>query len=351
MKVLKLIFFCLIISSSTSNILAQEKVNAKHDSTIDKLIPKAQKNKLNEKQIKQLADSYHQANQNNHKRIIELKQSGQADIWMEIYLLLNEIENRQVKIKRLPENIRNAMNFKELRLDNEIAHSKEKAELYLCAKTNLLLEDPTYDNLMDAKKHVRDLAHIINPHNPNIDYFQVKIVILSHKQILLRIATPKGLSLPNDFAELALNFDNNTMYNVPFDVAPVKSKHYDLMLRIKVQEKTISPERLESVTFDEGKGELSAKVTEKTMSKTATIKGQIEFVNIKNEEILISTPFDISSTFVHHYAEIDGNKSACSEQTLKLLESQHIDYPSDEALLKDIARKLNLIIKENYQKK
>lgn len=270
---------------------------------------------------------------------------------MEIYLLLNEIENRQVKIKRLPENIRNAMNFKELRLDNEIAHSKEKAELYLCAKTNLLLEDPTYDNLMDAKKHVRDLAHIINPHNPNIDYFQVKIVILSHKQILLRIATPKGLSLPNDFAELALNFDNNTMYNVPFDVAPVKSKHYDLMLRIKVQEKTISPERLESVTFDEGKGELSAKVTEKTMSKTATIKGQIEFVNIKNEEILISTPFDISSTFVHHYAEIDGNKSACSEQTLKLLESQHIDYPSDEALLKDIARKLNLIIKENYQKK
>lgn len=49
MKVLKLIFFCLIISSSTSNILAQEKVNAKHDSTIDKLIPKAQKKQTQRK--------------------------------------------------------------------------------------------------------------------------------------------------------------------------------------------------------------------------------------------------------------------------------------------------------------
>jgi hypothetical protein len=78
---------------------------------------------------------------------MNLKKSGQPEIWIEIYHRLTSINERQNKIKPLPDNIKTAMNFKELNLDNEISNSKEKAELYICAKVNLLLKNINEENI------------------------------------------------------------------------------------------------------------------------------------------------------------------------------------------------------------
>lgn len=349
MKAIKLVILCISIFLS-HNVKAQQSYYSEYDSTIDKLIPKAKKNKLNEKKTVLLASAYHQANEKDHKRIMELKASGQPDIWIEIYFRINNINTRQNKIKTLPDNVKKSINFMVLNLDNEINNSKEKAELYICAKTNQLLKNPTSENLAEASVLANTLQKI-NPQNNKLDDIRLKLVILPSKNILFRIATPKDLHLPENFAPLALDFNENTIYGIPFDIIPKENTDYDLMIRIMILEKKISPERVESITFEEKNGENVAKVTDKTMSKTVSINGKIEFIDVKKETVLITTPFDIGTNFIHQYAEISGSKEACSEKTLELLTSLPIDFPSNEALLKDVARKLNSIIKSHYQKK
>ncbi len=347
MKTLKLIFFTFIISLAT---LSSAQETKELDKTIDKLLPKAKNNKINEKQLKSLTISYHSANEIDHKAIMKLKESGQPDIWIEIYYRLTSINGRQNKITTLPDNIKAAMNFKHLNLENEINNSKDKAEIFIYAKTNHLLKNINDENLSQAHWLVNQLCKI-NPQSNNIDELKLKLAIMPSERILFRVATQTELYLPDDFAKIALNFDDNTIYGVPFDIVPNENTNYDLMILIMIEEKKISPEHIETVVFEEKKDDLVAEVTDKRISKSAFIIGEIKFIDVKKEQILIKTPFDIGSTFVQHNAKIEGNIKACSEQTIELSNIELIDFPSDEALLKDTARKLNLSLKSHYQKK
>ena len=349
MKALKLLILCLTIFFNY-NVNAQVCNTSELDKNIDNLIPKAKKNKLNEKQIVLLTQSYHQANECDHKRIMELKSSGQPDMWIEIYNRLTSIEQRQNKVKELPDNIKNSMNFKALNLNNEISNSKEKAELYICAKSNLLLKNPNNDNLREANSLVNQLRKI-NPQSRNIEDLILKSVVMSSEKILFRVITPTDVHLPQELAKIILDFEDNTLYGVPFDVVPDKNTEYDLIIRIMIDKKSFSPERVETVTFEESKDNIKAIVTDKTMIKSATLKGKIQFIDVENDEILINTPYDISTTFYHKYAEVSGNEAACSEHTLQLLSTEVIDFPSDDLLLIDVSHKLNQLLKSHYQEK
>ena len=344
MKTLKLIIFTLLIFTAT---FAKAQSSKDYDKTIDRLIPKAKKNKLNEKQLNTLMVSYHEANEIDHKTIMKLKESGQPEIWIEIFYRLTEIDARQDKINVLSEEIKSAMNFKHLDLENEINNSKEKAELFIYAKTKHLLKDINENNLKEAHWLVNQLCKI-NPQSSNIEELKLKLAIMPSERILFRVATSTELFLPDNFAQLVLDFDDNNIYGVPFDIVPNENINYDLMILIMIGEKKISPEHIETIVFEEKKDDLVAKVTDKRISKSAFILGQIEFIDVKNERLLIKTPFDIGSTFVQHNAKIDGDMAACSEQTLQLSNIELVDFPSDEALLKDCARKLNQVIKNIF---
>lgn len=350
MRILKLSVICLFIiltSCSSGKRLAEPE---EYDKTITKLINKAQKGHVNETQIKTLTQYYHQANQDDFTRILELKKSGQPDIWTEIFYRTNNINERQNKVDKLPDNIKDSINYKKLVLDEEIKSSKAKAETFLSAKAYHLLKKHNENDIKEAEILINQL-HRLNPKNQDIDDLRLKLIISKAEHIIFRIATPSDLNIPDDFAQIALDFENNTIYDVPFDIIPIDSITYDLMIRIMINEKKITPERIDAVTFEEKNGEKIAKVTDKTMSKTATIIGEIEFIDVKNKAILIKTPFDIGSTFHHKYAIFEGDKEACSEQTLVLLNNKHIDFPHDNALLRDVARKLNEVLRSQYQKK
>lgn len=347
MKTLKLIIFTLIISISA---FANAQEIKEYDKTIDQLIPKAQKNKLNEKQLNSLTTSYHSANETDHKTIMKLKESGQPDIWIEIYYRLISINERQKKIRTLPDNIKTAMNFKTLNLENEINNSREKAELFIYAKTNFLLKNINEENLKEANWLVNQLCKI-NPQSNNIEELKLKLAIMPSERIIFKVTTPIKSSLPDDFAQLVLNFDDNYIYGVPFDIVQNENTDYDMMIRIMINSTIISPELTETVTYEEKKDNSVAKVTDKRISKSAFISGQIEFIDVKKRQILITSPFDIGSFFKENHTKVEGDIAACSTETLKSLNTEVIDFPSDAALLRDTARKLNSTLKSHYQKK
>lgn len=349
MKILKssiILIFVALVSCSSNKSLYNSK---EYDKVVNNLTNKASKNKLNESQFEYLYKAYHQANQDDFTKIMELKKSGQPDIWTDIYYRTNSINERQNKVDKLSNDIKTALDYKKLNLDEELNNSKNKAENFLCAKTNQLLKEPDVNNIKEAEVLINQLQRL-SPNNQNIENLRLRLVISSAQRIIFRIATPTELYLPDDFAKLALDFDDNTIYDVPFDIVPIDSLSYDLMILVMINEKKISPERIDAVTFEEKNGDKIAKVTDKTMSKTATIIGEIELIDVKSKDVLIKTPFDISSTFYHKYAIFEGDKEACSKQTLSLLNSEAIDFPQDNALLKDVSRQLNKVLKSHYQK-
>ena len=67
----------------------------------------------------------------------------------------------------------------------------------------------------------------INPSNEKLEDLRLRLVIKSYNHILFRVATPIELYLPNDFAKLVLDFDENNLYGVPFDVVPDGDDDYD----------------------------------------------------------------------------------------------------------------------------
>lgn len=347
MKIFKLSVICLFLSLTSCSTCKKLYEAKEYDEIISKLSGRSE---LNETQIEILAQSYHQANQNDFSKIMELKKTGQPDIWLEIFYRTSNINDRQGMVDKMPKDIKSKINYKKLSLKEELTNSKMKAETFLSAKANHLLRARTAESLKEAEKLINQLQRL-NPRNENIDDLRLKLVLSSAQHIIFRIATPTDLCMPEDFAQLALDFDDNTIYGTPFDIVYNDKASYDLMILILINEKNISPERIDAVTFEEKNGSKTAKVTDKTMSKTASITGEIELIDVKNKNILIKTPFDISSTFRHNYAVFEGDKEACSEQTLSLSNNKSIDFPSDTSLLRDIATKLNDVIKTHYQKK
>lgn len=351
MKIRNLIsisFLLLLLNSC--NTVKKSYESGSYDYVVDRFVVKSEKHELDEKEIAMLNDSYHQANEEDFKRIMELRKSGLPNIWVEVYKRTKSIDDRCKKMSDLPINVLQSIDYRKLALDNELENSKRKAETFLVAKSYHMLINSDYEDIKEVESLVKELNKI-NPSNEYLEDLRLRLVIKSYNHILFRVATPIELYLPNDFAKLVLDFDENNLYGVPFDVVPDGDDDYDLMIRIMVEEDLVSPSLVETVRFEEAKGDVKAIVTDKTMRKSATINGYIEFIDVNKDKILVSTPFDVTSTFVHKYAEVEGDLSACSEHTISLMNVEVVDFPTDEALIRDAARKLNELLKTHYQKK
>ena len=110
---------------------------------------------------------------------------------------------------------------------------------------------------------------------------------------------------------------------------------------------TISPVRLDEVSFKETNNGKTVEVTDHTQNKTATISGMLVYRDKKR--ILGSVPFEAKSTFKNDYTTIKGDREACSAETLKRL-SEPVPVPTDESMLLDAAKKLNDLIATELKK-
>ena len=115
------------------------------------------------------------------------------------------------------------------------------------------------------------------------------------------------------------------------------------MVTVDVRDVTVSPIRVDEVSFKETNGGKTVEVTDHTQSKTATISGVMVYRD-HNGRLIGSVPFEAKSTFKNDYTTIKGDHEACSAETLNRLNSKPVPVPTDESLLLDAARKLNDLI-------
>ena len=254
------------------------------------------------KQLYNTGVAYHQANQADHERIMQLKASGTPDVWPEIFERYCSIKGRSDEMAHFPEEVKRSLNYKPIDLGDEMAISRNKAEAYLVAKATQVLGSQTPD--LDEVDRLIYRLERVNGNNTQINDLKLK-------------------SLAKRYGDLSR------------------------LMHIEVFEQEVGPNRDETVSFKETKDRLTATVTDHKLSKTATIKGRVNFIDPKTRRMLFSMPYEVSSKFEHSFSTIEGSQEACSAQTLERLKQKPVPFPTDQSLVKDAENQLvDMVLKK-----
>ncbi len=334
-----------VLSFSACNTAQKMYDAGDYDGVIQKLAARAESGRLNNKNFNILANSYHNANQSDHERIMQLKASGQPDVWPEVYQRYKSMKDRGNALSIMSKTDKQAMNYAKLDLDSELVESKLKAERYLVAKTKSLIGNGDSNSMADAKRLLVQLQRA-NPENSEIADLKQRIIVGSAETMLLTFDNNSGIRLTANFVNELLK----PSANVPkLCVEEQRHTDYDLIVNIRLDDMVVTPERTDAVSFTESKEGLEAQVIDKTDSKSLTIKGMVEYYGDNGKILRLATPFEVMSTFQHDYSEVKGNLEVCSQHTIDMVKAGRIPFPTDESLAVDAASKLNSLLMEQLR--
>ena len=257
-----------------------------------------------EKSLYKTGMAYHQANQADHERILELKASGSPAAWPEIFERYCSIKGRSEEMSRFPANVKRSLHYIPIDVDEELTLARNKAETYLTAKISQILDSESPD-LDEADRRIKDLERV-NCNNSRINDFKLK-------------------SLAKRYGDLSR------------------------LMHLEVFEQNVGPNRDETVSFKETLNGKTATVTDHNLSKSATIKGKVVFIDPKHKRLLFSYPYEMTSNFSSTFTTIEGSREACSEPTLERLKQPTVPFPTDESLVNDAKHQVIEIIYQKIQ--
>ena len=325
-----------------------------YDQVIMKAGPKACAGRASLEEIELLAASYHQANQADHERIQSLKATGQPSVWPEIYERYTSMEGRQELLAPLPREVKKRIGYTDLGLEDELQGAQNKAEAYLVAKIHLLLTSTSPTDIQEAKKLTEQLQRV-NPNNPHIQQFQLMAMMRQAPQLKTEFVYDNHRHpLPEGVEVAIMRFDEATLSKFPLGVSNTVSH---ATMYVEVLDFIVSPNKEETASFKESKGNVTATVTDHVLSKTATIKAKLTFIYKDSESAtpnawnaIVLPDYEATSKFNYSFSTVEGSRDACSEQTLERLKKQPIPFPTDESLLIDAGREMNGMIGETLSK-
>ena len=341
MKYLRLIPVLLLGAMLACNTTKNLYEAQEYDQVIQRLAPDATRGRVNAKEMNMLAASYHKANQADHERIQALKASGQPDAWPEIYQRYCSMKGRNEALSKLPKKVMRGMNYAKLDLDEDMMVARNKAENFLVAKANQLLSTGSRDDTEEAQQYISQLART-NRENKNLMDLRKKQMLRSADEVSLLFANEEPIL--KSVADAILEFDDG---EIPFTI--VRTKKSSALITLDVRNVTVSPIRLDEVSFKEIYGGRTVEVTDHTQNKTAMISGVMQYRD-QDGHLIGSVPFEAKSAFKNDYTTIKGDREACSAETLSRLDSHPVPVPTDESMLIDAAKKLNDLIATELNK-
>ncbi len=307
-----------------------------------------------------LNQSYHAASQADYERIVVLKESGQPDIWPEIYHRTKLMRKRQNVVLALPEEAREAIRFQTVDFETEEAAARQKASMYLFTLADELMHVETPENAHEAFRALEALKQIDGSF-PQIDQLMIKALVVGAHDISFELVNSSGKSLPADFASAAATSftAKSKLPEGKVDYAIKKDKSYGLRIILRILAFDISPEKMATTTYTEKRPQADqedvAQVVELNLEKSVTLNARLAFVGQHANTTVLSVPLDVYTGFKHNFAVIRGDASACSERTRKLADQGPRPFPSDFAMLLQAARDLGatsgtLIVDETNEK-
>jgi hypothetical protein len=260
------------------------------------------------------------------------------------------MKGRNDVLKCFPTKVKNGMNYVKLDLDEDMTIARNKAEAFLLAKANQLLNTGTPVDALEADNYIEQLWRT-NKDNSSLPELKKKSLLRQAERVLVSVDNDDERPLLRDFVDVVLHFDAG---EVPANVVPATRRMHlrsnDAEVRVVINDIQVTPDRLDEVTFKETNGGKTVEVTDHSQNKTVTVSGAIKYYDANGYRSLASVPFEVKSTFKNDYTTIKGDRDACSAETLGRLNSHPVPVPTDESMLIDAAKRLNDLLATELKK-
>ena len=321
-----------------------------YDQVIQRVAPEVCAGDMNVRDINYVAASYHKANQADHERIQALKATGQPDVWPEIYQRYLSMKGRNEALACFPTRVKADMNYVPLNLDEDLTAARNHAEAFLVAKATQLLGTGSRADVVEAERYVEQLQRT-NKDNASLPLLRQQCCMRLADRVLVAVDNEDERMLQRDFVDAVLQFDDGEVpNNVVSATRHSRMTDDDVLVLVVVNDVKVSPARLDEVTFKETNGDKTVMVTDHSQNRTVTVTGTIQYKNGDSYRMLSAVPFTVTSTFKNDYTTIQGDRDACSAETLSRLNSAPVPVPTDESMLVDVARKLNDLLAAELKK-
>ncbi|MDP5157628.1 MAG: hypothetical protein NWQ07_03510 [Flaviramulus sp.] len=380
-KILPFLFILLLfLACSTSKKIEKAVSVGNYDAAISDAIGKLRTNKEKRGKaefILMLKDAYTKATARDLNNIDFFKKDNNPENYIGIYDAYVALDNRQERIKPLLPLFVNekevVFNFNDY--NSQIISFKNSASEQLYKNATALLKSNNKLDFRDAYNNLRDLEDI-NPnfkdvrylmdvaHNKGVDFVLVDMVNDTRKVIPTR--------LENDL----LNFSSYGLNNfwAVYHGTPEENIAYDFNMRVNLRDIKISPEQIKERQVIKEKQVADGKIDliengrvvkdslgnaikidnmktvrceyyEFTQFKATQVTGNVEYVNLKTNQLVDAFPVTSEFVFQHIYATSNGDRRALETNLIPFLERRAVPFPTEEQMIYDTAEDLKLQIK------
>ena len=385
MKKITLLLSLFILVSScgvkqTQNLLS----SGNYDLAIDNAISNLQYNK--DKKGKQdyvylLEEAFAKAKERDLNTIIFLSKDANPAQLEKMYNIYIQLNNRQEKIKpilplKLIKEGRNAI-FPFDNYNNQIIDSKNALSAYLYANAKKLM---ITSDKMNFRKAYDDLDYLnqINPNYKNIlqlmdeakfkgsDY--VSVYTKNETNMIIPVRLQNDLL---DFSTYGLN-DKWTVYHSNKQ----KGIDYDYGMMINFRQIYISPEQIKEREFTkervikdglkklidangkevvDEKGKVvmvdnlrtvNARIYESRQFKSCQITAKIDYINLRNNQLMQSFPLSSEFVFENIYATYKGDRRASDDNYYSYFDRKPVPFPNSEQMVYDTGEDLKAKLKD-----
>lgn len=391
MKKQLLLILSLVFLISCSSVKSLQKAinNGNYDSAINIALENLKSNKTkkgNQPYVLLLEEAFVKAVSKDVDRISYLKKDKNPENLESIFVLYQNLKNRQEKIKPLlPLPILNKgidASFEFVNYNDEIIASKNEVSDYLYRNAKMLFNT---DNKLDYRKAYEDLTYI-EKINANFKDVRNLINVAYERGLDFVIVTMKNETekvIPKRLEEDLLNFDTyglNDLWTVYHGAKNPKIR-YDFGLELNLRDIQVSPEKVREreiinekevndgfkylldkngneVLDKDGKKikvnklvKVRSELYEFTQSKSVKVTGQVKYINLNTMQTIQTYPIASEFVFQHMYANYKGDKRALEASFLDLIKLRVVPFPTNEEMIydtgQDLKERLKSIISRN----
>ena len=364
-KLVYVVIVALLMAGCGSSKKQLQKGN--YDSAIQKSVKKLMRNPNNEDDIETLTRSFKLANSQDLERIQYLKMEGKAESWEEIAQSYQRLKWRQNMIRPV---MPLELNGQDVKLNygnynSEIIEAKHHAAEFFFAHGQKLMENNDKESFRQAWYEFAKVKEYWGDFD-NIDNLlrESRYMGMSRALVSIENMTPFRLSAEFQDDLLAINPQELSSEWVEYYTRSLdEDVQYDYQVKIILRQMGVSPDqiketdRLEKKTIEDGfhyaidqngnvmkdttgndikiikYKDLSCTVIETGMNKSSHIEGSVEIYQLNPLKLLRKDPIGADSYFEHFSARAIGDLDALSAESLKLVETEPVAFPSDNEMI------------------
>ena len=359
-------FLLLILAIAIGSCASSEKMlqRGQYDRAIERSSDRLMKKPNNEKELRVLKEAFELANLFDRERIEFLELEGREESWIEIYLLYEQMNDRQNLVRRLPSQIRNQ--FEYFNYNEQIIASKAAAAEVSYQRGLDFLDQGGRDNARRAFVEF-ERAHGIYPGYEDVLRYLELAEMQGRTHALFAIENNSGMVIPEFFdaemRKVALARLNTRW--IHFDTWENRNVDYDYFLVLNITEIAFSPETINNNSYNvsqevqdgmryelDANGNVkkdslgndirvpnivtvSAEITESVQRKAALVAGSLDFYDTHTDQLIRTDNLSVEAIFENKYGRYAGDQRALTPEVQGIVRGERVPFPSNETMMMD----------------